>query len=137
MNTVQDTFREVQAALESDADTVLGESRLARSRLLRITGGALFAWAVSTFLPSSAWAHCPTGDNHPCEGHPLCGGYPTTGCENREAYCCSDQNNTCYSNCNPGPNNPTCDHSYDLNCWHTCDQGSGTSAATVTTTSPA
>jgi hypothetical protein len=124
VKTLQSTFDEVQSTLETGADAALSENPLARSRLLRLAGGALFAWAVAAFLPDFALAHCATGSEHPCFGYDLCGGYPSTGCENREAYCCSDQNNTCHSNCNPGPNvNTGCDPGGDLNCWHTCHEG--------------
>ncbi len=124
MNTLQGKFDEIQARLESSADVALADSRFGRSRLLRLAGGALFGWAVSAFLPSYAWADCPHNDNHPCYGYNLCGGYPTTGCENREAFCCSDINNKCHNTCDPGPNHYTgCSGGGDLNCWHTCHNG--------------
>lgn len=124
MTTERGSFQEFQAALETDAGVTLGENRLVRSRLLRVASGALFGWAVSAFLPSYAWAHCPLNGNHPCFGYNLCGNYPTTGCENREARCCSNSLNRCSDDCNPAPQHETgCPGGGEVNCWSTCDNG--------------
>lgn len=112
------TFDEVQAALESEWP----KTSFGRSRFMRMSAAAVFGLAASAFLPGRADAHCPTSSEHPCFGFDLCGGYPSTGCNNAEAHCCSNTKNYCSDACDH--NQTTCDtNGPQHNCWVMCHEG--------------
>src|SRR3712207_1300355 len=104
-------YTEGQESLEGLVRNGVVDTRIARSRFLRVSGAALFGSAMVAFLPRSARAHCPPDAVHPCYGYPLCYN-GDGGCEDTESGCCrareqhSDPH--CAARWHGGPTGPPC-----------------------------
>lgn len=121
MNVPSTIFLEQQQGLESIARNGMA-GRLARSRFLKLSGGVLFGGAVSAFLPRYSDAHCDPNGTHPCFGPPRC--FPSSGCSNPEAGCCSASMNNCTSACTPSQGTGCPADGGSNHCWFCCHEGS-------------
>jgi hypothetical protein len=117
MSATREAYRRGGQSLERLVDTGTVDTRMARSRFLRISAGAVFGAAATAFLPRYAEAHCPSDDRHPCFGFHLC--QPSDGCNTHEADCCDNNDNVCAQSCNAGGIGCPSGNS----CWYCCHSG--------------